>query len=111
MFKFVTIYRQVDNPIAINTFFSETHLPLSEQLPHLQKTEVSWIKGKPGGQSRFYLMYEIYFESEDMWRLALMSEEGVALMQAIKPWGDQKILTWFYSETYEEEIEMGDDKG
>ena len=102
MFKFVTLYRQVDDPSAIDHFFSETHLPLAEQLPGLVKTEVSWIKGKPGGQSRFYMMYELYFENESAWRASLLSEAGVKMMQAIKPWGDQKIITWFFSETYEE---------
>ena len=102
MFKFSTIYRQVDDPDAVNRFFSETHLPLAEQLPGLVKTEVSWIKGKPGGQSRFYLMYEQYFESEETWRASLISKEGAEMIQALKPWGDQKIITWFFSETYEE---------
>ncbi|MFT7584859.1 MAG: hypothetical protein ACI9EW_001282 [Cellvibrionaceae bacterium] len=104
MFKFVTIYRQVDDPDAINQFFSDIHLPLAEQLPGLVKTEVSWVKGKPGGQSRFYLMYELYFESEEMWRASLASEPGVGMIKALKPWGDQKILTWFFSETYEEDV-------
>lgn len=102
MFKFVTIYRQVDDPNAIDEFFSETHLPLAEALSNLVKTEVSWVKGKPGGESRFYLMYELYFDSQEAYQMAMLSEEGVELMKAIKPWGDEKILTWFYCETYEE---------
>lgn len=102
MFKFVTIYRQVDDPSAIDSFFSETHLPLAESLPNLIKTEVSWIKGKPGGQSRFYLMYELYFEDQAAWQMALISEPGIELIQALKPWGDEKIVTWFFAESYEE---------
>ena len=102
MFKFVTIYRRVDDPNAIDQFFSETHLPLSEALPNLVRSEVSWVRGKPGGESRFYMQYELYFESEESWQMALLSEPGVALVRALKPWGDEKILTWFYSETYEE---------
>ena len=102
MFKFVTIYRQVDDPSAIDQFFSETHLPLAEALPNLEKAEVSWIKGKPGGQSMFYLMYELYFESQEAYQMALISEEGVELIKALKPWGDEKIVTWFYADSYEE---------
>ena len=102
MFKFVTIYRQVDDPNAIDNFFSETHLPLAESLPNLMKSEVSWVKGKPGGQSRFYMMYELYFESQEAWQMALISEPGVALIKALKPWGDEKIVTWFFAEAYEE---------
>ena len=102
MFKFVTIYRQVDDLHKIDTFFSETHLPLAEQLTGLEKTEVSRIHGKPGGHSRFYLMYELYFDSADDYHAALATETGIALMQALKPWGDAKIITWFFAEAWEE---------
>ena len=63
MFKFVTIYRRVDDDNALEMFFSSTHLPLAEQLPGLLKSEVSRISGKPGGPSRYHLMYELYFET------------------------------------------------
>lgn len=103
MFKFTTIYRRVDDENTLETFFSETHLPLAEQLPELLKSEVSRIEGKPGGQSRFHLMYELYFADEHAYRRSMVSEIGVALIQALKPWGDAKLLTWFYADTFEEE--------
>lgn len=105
MFKFVTIYRRVDTPQTIEEFFSSVHLPLAEQLPQLQKSEVSRINGKPGGESRFHLMYELYFPTEDAYREALLSDVGIQLMQALKPWGDKKLVTWFYCDAWEEEIE------
>ena len=79
MFKFVTIYRRVDDEMALENFFSGTQLPLSEQLPGLQKTELSRIDGKPGGNSRYYLMYELYFESYPQFALALSSPPGQQL--------------------------------
>ena len=103
MFKFVTIYRRVDDENLLETFFSQTHLPLAEQLPGLLKSEVSRIKGKPGGESRFHLMYELYFESEIAYQQSLMSEPGVTLVQALKPWGENRLITWFYSEAFEED--------
>jgi uncharacterized protein (TIGR02118 family) len=104
VFKFVTIYRRVDDETALEVFFSETHLPLAEQLPGLLKTEVSRVNGKPGGESRFYLMYELYFESESAYRQSLLSEPGVELVKALKPWGDERLITWFYAESWEEEL-------
>lgn len=89
----------------LETFFSETHLPLAEQLPELYKSEVSRIEGKPGGQSRFHLMYELYFEDEAAYQRSMVSEVGVELIKALKPWGDAKLLTWFYADTFEEERE------
>lgn len=106
MYKFVTLYRQVDDTTLVDQFFSETHLPLAEQLPGLMRSEVSWIKGKPGGKSRFYLMYELYFENESEYQNALLSEAGMALVQALKPWGENKLITWFYADSYAEDQDI-----
>ena len=102
MFKLVTIYRRVDDEQALEEFFSRTHLPLAEQLPALRKSEVSRIGGMPGGESRFHLMYELYFESREAYQVAIVSEPGLALIQALTPWWEAKIVTWFYAESYEE---------
>lgn len=102
MFKFVTIYRRVDDEAALENFFSITHLPLAEQLPHLVKREVSRISGKPGGESRFHLMFELYFESEAVFQRAMASQTGMELIKALKPWQEARIITWFYAESFAE---------
>jgi uncharacterized protein (TIGR02118 family) len=106
MFKFVTIYRRVDDPEALERFFSETHLPLAEQLPGLLRSEVGRITGKPGGESRFYLMYELYFETIQAFRNALTSEPGAKLMQEITPWAKARLITWYYADAYEEDVDQ-----
>lgn len=112
MFKFVTIYRQVDDPDALETFFSRTHLPLAEQLPGLIKSEVSRIMGKPAGQSRFHLAYELYFESRTAFEDALKSKPGGRLMYNITPWAEARLLTWFFAESFEEDagLSVGDEE-
>lgn len=102
VFKFVTIYRRVDDEGALEAFFSSTHLQLAERLPGLLKSEVSRVSGKPGGPSRFHLMYELYFESQQHFFEALASETGTELMAALKEWSDAKLITWFYCEAFEE---------
>ena len=102
MFKFVTIYRRVDDEDALEKFFSGTHLPLAEQLPGLLKSEVSRVLGKPGGESRFHLMYELYFESQATFFHALESEAGRQLMAALVEWDKARLITWFYSESWDE---------
>lgn len=104
MFKFVTLYRKVDNEQALEEFFSGTNLPLAEQLPGLLRTELSRISDKPGGQSRFHLMYELYFESREAFVAALATEPGVALMQALKLWDEARIVTMFYAESFAGEV-------
>lgn len=102
MFKFVTIYRRVEDEMQLEEFFSSTHLPLAEQLPGLRLSEVSRVTGKPGGESRFHLMYELYFDSSDTFANALRSEPGIQLMAALRPWGEARLIDWFYADSFSE---------
>lgn len=102
MFKFVTLYRRVDDEAVLEQFFSHTHLPLAEQLPGLLRSEVGRIRGKPGGESRYHLMYELYFDSDEAFIQALASEPGIALMVALQPWAEARLITWFYAEAFGE---------
>ncbi len=102
MFKFVTIYRRVDDEEALERFFSETHLPLAEQLPGLRKSEVSRILGKPGGQSRFHLMYELYFDTREDYVRAFASDPGIKLIVALKPWDEARVVSWFFADSFAE---------
>ncbi len=102
MFKFTTIYHKVDDEEKTEQFFSSTHLALAEQLPNLVKREVSRIVRKPGGQCRYTLMFELYFASEDTFLEAIATPIGIQLIQALTPWADAKIITWFFAEAFEE---------
>lgn len=104
MFQFTTIYYRVDEEEKLESFFSHTHLPLAEQLPSLVKSEVSRIAGKPGGESRFHLSYSLYFSTEASFQLSLVSEEGIKLVQALKPWVDAGLIIWYYADTFEEVV-------
>lgn len=104
MFKIVALYRRVDDEQKLEDFFSNTHLQLAEQLPGLLRSEVSRVRGKPGGESRFHLMYELYFESRFAYDKAIISEPGIKLLQAVRPWADAKIVTWFYADSFAEEM-------
>lgn len=103
MHKFVVLYYRVDDEPALEEFFSHTHLPLLEQLPGLLGREVSRITGQPLGQSRFHLMVEAYFESPAALMNGLASEPGIAMMNALRPWAENKLLTWFYADAFREE--------
>ena len=102
MFQFTTLYYRVDDEEALETFFSSTHLQLAEDLPGLVKSEVSRINGQPGGESRFHMAYSLYFASEQSFQLSLVSEPGIKLMQALKPWADARLIAWYYAEAFEE---------
>jgi uncharacterized protein (TIGR02118 family) len=102
MFKFVTLYRKVDDELALETFFSETHMPLAEKLPGLIKTEVSRVTAKPGGQSRFHLSFELYFTTAEDFYHSLKTQPGRLLMAALSEWAEAKLITWFYADSFED---------
>jgi uncharacterized protein (TIGR02118 family) len=110
MYKFTTLYRQVDDLDTLEHFFSHTHLPLAEQLPGLVKSEVSRVMGKPGGESRFYLTYELYFTSRAAFEDAMKSRPGVHLMIYLTPWAEKRLVTWFYAESFEENAKGHDEE-
>lgn len=104
MFQFVTIYYRVDDEEALEEFFSRTHLQLAEQLPGLMKSEVSRVIGKPGGESRFHLAYSLYFATRESFEMSLISEPGQKLMQALVPWEEARLITWYYADAFEEVV-------
>ena len=102
MFKFVTIYRVVDDSTAVETLFTDVHLPNGESLPGLIKSEVSRITGQPTGSSRFTLMYELYFNSKLDFEQALSSEPGLMIINTLLPWREAGLIDWFFAESFEE---------
>ena len=107
MYKFVTLYRRVDDEVALEEFFSQTHLPLAEQLPGLLSREVSRISHQPGGESRYHLMFEQYFDSRISFEAAMATPIGVQLIAALTPWAEAKIITWFFADSFLEDMAEG----
>jgi uncharacterized protein (TIGR02118 family) len=104
MYKFVTLYRRVEDDQLLEQFFSQTHLPLAEKLPGLARREVSRISHKPGGESRFHLMFELYFDSQESFETAMATQTGVQLIEALMPWAEAKIITWFFADSFLEDM-------
>jgi hypothetical protein len=48
------------------------------------------------------MMYELYFDSSKQFFHSLESDAGRKLLPALKEWGDARLITWFYSESWEE---------
>lgn len=107
MYKFVVLYYRVDDESALEAFFSGTHLRLVEQLPGLQKLEISRVTSQPTGQSRFHLMVEAYFLNEADWLAAQLSEPGIELMNALLPWAEDRLIAWFYANSFSEDKQPG----
>ena len=78
MVKLVALYRKPVDVEAFETHYRDIHAPLARKMPGLKKLEVSRFTGSPGGEPKFYMMAELYFDTKDEMMAALNSEEGKA---------------------------------
>lgn len=78
MVKLVALYKKPQDVAAFETHYKEIHAPLARKMPGLNKLEVSHMTGSPGGEPKFYMMAELYFDNQDAMFAALKSDEGKA---------------------------------
>jgi len=103
MYKFVVLYYRVDDETALEAFFSSTHVPLMDQLPGLAAVEIGRVTGQPLGRSRFHLVVEAYFADRAALAAGLASEPGIALMNALRPWAEERLIAWYYADAFHEQ--------
>ncbi|MGF1507571.1 MAG: EthD family reductase [Chloroflexi bacterium] len=75
--KLVAIYSQPEDPEAFDKAYFDTHLPLIEKVPGLQKTVITRFDRTFAGPE-LYLMAEMYFADKDALKAAMTSPEMVA---------------------------------
>ena len=78
MVKLVALYKKPTDVDAFEKHYTEVHTPLVQKMPGLKRLEVSRFFGSPGGEPKFYMMAELYFENKEALFAALQSEEGKA---------------------------------
>ena len=78
MVKLVALYRKPADVQAFDRAYFETHIPLVNQIPGLQRVEISRMIGAPRGEPDFYLMCEMYFPDQVTMDRAMASPENAA---------------------------------
>ncbi len=78
MVKLVALYKKPADIEAFEKHYTEIHKPLASKMPGLKKIEVSRMFGSPGGEAKFHLMAELYFDNKEAMFAALQSDEGKA---------------------------------
>ncbi len=78
MVKLVALYRKPTDVDAFDRAYFETHIPLVNQIPGLQRVEISRMTGAPRGEPDFYLMCEMYFQDKETMERAMASPENAA---------------------------------
>lgn len=78
MVKLIALYKKPPDPQAFDDHYRNKHTPLVKKMPGLKKLEVSRVTNAIGGEAKFYLIAEMYFENEDALSAAMASPEGKA---------------------------------
>ncbi len=78
MVKLIALYKKPSDIEAFDEHYKNNHTPLVTKMPGLRKLEVSKITSAIGGESKFYLLAEMYFDNEDALNAAMASPEGKA---------------------------------
>ena len=77
MSKLIALYKQPADPAAFDKAYFDTHLPLLEKVPGLQKTEITRFSRTLMGEG-YYLMAQMYFADADAMKAAMKSQEMAA---------------------------------
>ncbi|MBS4028848.1 MAG: EthD family reductase [Ignavibacteriales bacterium] len=97
MVKLIALYRKPADAAAFDEHYDKTHTPLVLQMPGLRKLEITRITGAPIGESKYYLVAEMYFDSVDAMNAANASPQGRATAKDLMNFAAD-LVTLFYGE-------------
>jgi uncharacterized protein (TIGR02118 family) len=103
MIKLVALYKKPADVEAFEEHYANVHLPLVEKIPGLRKTELSRITGAPRGEAPYYLMYEMYFDDEEAYNKAMLSDENKAAGKDLMSFA-RDIVTLMVADAYEDAV-------
>lgn len=100
MIKLTALYRKPEDAESFERHYFGIHIPLIKQIPGLQRIEITRVTVAPMGESRYYLMAEMYFTSMDAMNAANASPQGRAAAKDLMSFAAD-IVTLFYGEVTE----------
>ncbi|GAA0344588.1 hypothetical protein GCM10008967_38730 [Bacillus carboniphilus] len=81
MYKVIVLYKKPENPQEFDEYYFNTHMPITKKIPGLQEVKVTKLKG----ETEYYMMCEMYYESKDAFKAASQTEEAkVSMKDAMK---------------------------
>ncbi len=95
MVKLIALYKKPADVSAFETHYNEIHTPLAKKMPGLKKMEVCHFTGSPGGEAKFYMMAELYFDTKEAMTSALGSPEGKAAAKDVMSFAGDLIHMMF----------------
>ena len=95
MVKLVALYKKPADVAVFEKHYQEIHTPLAKKMPGLKKLEVGHFTGAPGGEPKFYMMAELYFDNKEAMMSALGSPEGKAAAKDVMSFAGDLIHMMF----------------
>jgi len=98
MAKLIALYKKPENPAEFDERYFNGHLPLASKIPGLKGSEVSKVLGTPAGESEWYLIAELQFDSMDDLKAGMSSPEGKAAAKDVMSFAKDLIYMMFVEE-------------
>jgi uncharacterized protein (TIGR02118 family) len=103
MVKLIALYKKPADVEAFEQHYTQIHIPLIEKIPGIRKTEWSRITASPTGEAPYYMIYEMYFDNMDAYKMAMKSEENKAAGKDLMSFA-KEVVTLMVADAYEDEI-------
>ena len=97
MIKLIALFRKPADPAEFDKHYENVHTPLVRKYPGLRKLEITRITGAPIGETKQYLMAEMYFDTKESMDAAMASPEGKAVARDLMSFAAD-LVTVFYGE-------------
>jgi uncharacterized protein (TIGR02118 family) len=78
MVKLMALYKQPEDKEKFDEHYFNTHAPITAKIPGLRDMKVTRIVGSPMGESKFYLLCEMYYDSHEAMKAAFRTDESKA---------------------------------
>jgi len=79
MAKLIALYKHPENKEEFDNHYFNVHAPITAKIPGLREMKVTKMTGSPmGGEGKYYLMCEMYYDSLEELQAGLRSPEGKA---------------------------------
>ncbi|KGP91882.1 ethyl tert-butyl ether degradation protein EthD [Pontibacillus chungwhensis BH030062] len=79
MVKMIALYKHPEDKEAFDEHYWNTHSPITAKIPGLRDMKVTKIVGSPmGGEGKYYLMCEMYYDSHEALKTAMKTDEAKA---------------------------------
>ncbi len=95
--KLIALYRQPADPEAFDKAYFETHLPLIDKVPGLQKTIINRFTRTLMGDD-LYLMAELHFADKEALKTAMKSPEMAAAGENLNSFAEGLVTLLFAEE-------------